>query len=264
MQSVYRNPCCCWEAPRTSPSRWPGNTHAPGCGWCWPPAPPSAAPPPPGAAGTGLLGHRSRLDARDHASHAATIDAAFAGGDIDIALVAFGLLGDPEQAWTDPDLALELAEVNYTAPVPPGGAARPEAAGPVPWPDRGAVQRGRRAGPPLQLRLRLDQGRFRRLLPRAGRGAGRASAYGCWSYAPASSSKMTTAYDEAPLAVTPDQVAEAIVEAIESKKPDLGARRDAGGDVGAAPRATPAVPQTAHLMAAGSRPFRVVAAWCSR
>ena len=32
-------------------------------------------------------------------------------------MIAFGLLGDPERAWRDPDLALELAEVNYTAPV---------------------------------------------------------------------------------------------------------------------------------------------------
>jgi decaprenylphospho-beta-D-erythro-pentofuranosid-2-ulose 2-reductase len=57
------------------------------------------------------------LDARDHQSHPATIDQAFSGGDIDIAVIAFGLLGDPEQAWRDPELALELAEVNYTAPV---------------------------------------------------------------------------------------------------------------------------------------------------
>ena len=57
------------------------------------------------------------LDARDHGSHAATIALAFAGGDIDIAVIAFGLLGEAERAWQDPDLALELAEVNYTAPV---------------------------------------------------------------------------------------------------------------------------------------------------
>ena len=57
------------------------------------------------------------LEARDPGSHAATIDAAFAEGDIDIAVVAFGLLGDPERAWTDPAEALELIEVNYSAPV---------------------------------------------------------------------------------------------------------------------------------------------------
>ena len=40
--------------------------------------------------------------------------------------------------------------------------------------DRRAVVGGRRAGPALQLRLRLDQGRHGRLLPRARRGAARA------------------------------------------------------------------------------------------
>ena len=64
-----------------------------------------------------LFGHRGRSRRPGPTSHAATIEEAFAGGDIDIALVAFGLLGDPEPAWTDADLALELAEVNYAAPV---------------------------------------------------------------------------------------------------------------------------------------------------
>ena len=83
------------------------------------------------------------LDARDHDSHTATIDAAFAGGDLDIAVVAFGLLGDAERAWSDPDHALELAEVNYTAPVHLGVLLLH--AGAVPRLHRGAVQRRRRA-----------------------------------------------------------------------------------------------------------------------
>ena len=83
------------------------------------------------------------LEARDPGSHAATIDAAFAGGDIDIAVVAFGLLGDPERAWTDPAEALELIEVNYTAPVHLGVLLAEPAAGPGARQDRGAVERGR-------------------------------------------------------------------------------------------------------------------------
>ncbi len=47
---------------------------------------------------------------------------AFAGGDIDVALVAFGLLGDNEKAWTDVATAVELAQVNYTAAVAVGVA----------------------------------------------------------------------------------------------------------------------------------------------
>lgn len=57
------------------------------------------------------------FDAHDTDGHAGAIEQCFAGGDVDVAVVAFGLLGDPEQAWTDPELARELATVNYTAPV---------------------------------------------------------------------------------------------------------------------------------------------------
>lgn len=40
-----------------------------------------------------------------------------ADGDVDIVLVAFGVLGDQEQAWQDLDAALKLAQINYTAAV---------------------------------------------------------------------------------------------------------------------------------------------------
>jgi len=40
--------------------------------------------------------------------------------DIDVALVAFGVLGDEERAWQDHDAAVHLATVNYTAPVSVG------------------------------------------------------------------------------------------------------------------------------------------------
>ncbi|AWB83154.1 decaprenylphospho-beta-D-erythro-pentofuranosid-2-ulose 2-reductase [Corynebacterium liangguodongii] len=55
------------------------------------------------------------FDARDTASHPAAIEAAFAGGDVDVAIVAFGTLGDQEQLWQDQAAAVESAEVNYTA-----------------------------------------------------------------------------------------------------------------------------------------------------
>jgi decaprenylphospho-beta-D-erythro-pentofuranosid-2-ulose 2-reductase len=51
-----------------------------------------------------------------------TVAKAFTGGDIDVALVAFGLLGDNEKAWTDVAAAVELAQVNYTAAVGVGVA----------------------------------------------------------------------------------------------------------------------------------------------
>src|SRR3954454_2945644 len=60
------------------------------------------------------------FDATDFASHADLLRAAKEHGDVDVAVVAFGLLGDEEQAWQDHDLAVELAQVNYTAAVSVG------------------------------------------------------------------------------------------------------------------------------------------------
>jgi len=75
---------------------------------------------------------KARLEARGCAVETIPFDAreadtdvvskAFAGGDIDVALVAFGLLGDNERAWTDVAVAVELAQVNYTAAVGVGVA----------------------------------------------------------------------------------------------------------------------------------------------
>ncbi|WP_370946082.1 decaprenylphospho-beta-D-erythro-pentofuranosid-2-ulose 2-reductase [Amycolatopsis sp. cg5] len=62
------------------------------------------------------------FDATDTASHPAVLDKAFGGGDIDITVVAFGLLGDPEEVWQDHAKAVELATVNYTAAVSVGVA----------------------------------------------------------------------------------------------------------------------------------------------
>ena len=75
---------------------------------------------------------KARLEARGCAVEVIPFDArdgdvevvakAFTSGDIDIALVAFGLLGDNEKAWTDVATAVELAQVNYTAAVGVGVA----------------------------------------------------------------------------------------------------------------------------------------------
>jgi decaprenylphospho-beta-D-erythro-pentofuranosid-2-ulose 2-reductase len=62
------------------------------------------------------------FEATDFDAHPSMLDKAFADGDIDVAVVAFGLLGDAEQAWQDHRRAVELAQVNYTAPVSVGVA----------------------------------------------------------------------------------------------------------------------------------------------
>src|SRR5688500_10805115 len=62
------------------------------------------------------------FDARALDTHADVVRKAFAAGDVDVALVAFGVLGDAEKAWTDVDAAIEMAQVNYTAAVAVGVA----------------------------------------------------------------------------------------------------------------------------------------------
>jgi decaprenylphospho-beta-D-erythro-pentofuranosid-2-ulose 2-reductase len=158
------------------------------------------------------------LDARDHESHATTIEMAFAGGDIDIGVIAFGLLGDPEQAWQDPDHALELAEVNYTAPVHLGvllgRRMQAQAHGWIVALSSVAGERVRRSnfvygstkagfdGFFLGLGEALREYGVRVLVVRPG----------------FVKSKMTAHLTEVPLSVTPDQVADAVVDAINAKR----------------------------------------------
>jgi decaprenylphospho-beta-D-erythro-pentofuranosid-2-ulose 2-reductase len=64
------------------------------------------------------------FDALDTESHPKVIKAAFAGGDgprdIDVAIVAFGLLGDAEELWQNQRKAVQIAQINYTAAVSVG------------------------------------------------------------------------------------------------------------------------------------------------
>jgi len=60
------------------------------------------------------------FDARNTESHSAFINEVFDAGDIDIVLLAFGVLGDQEAAEADPALAVEIATTNYTGAVSTG------------------------------------------------------------------------------------------------------------------------------------------------
>lgn len=60
------------------------------------------------------------FDARNTAAHNALINEIFDAGDIDIVLLAFGVLGDQEAAEADPALAVEIATTNYTGAVSVG------------------------------------------------------------------------------------------------------------------------------------------------
>lgn len=60
------------------------------------------------------------FDAIDFDSHPGVVDEAFAGGDVDICIVAFGLLGDAEELWQDQRKAVQIAQINYTGAVSMG------------------------------------------------------------------------------------------------------------------------------------------------
>jgi decaprenylphospho-beta-D-erythro-pentofuranosid-2-ulose 2-reductase len=64
------------------------------------------------------------FDGTDTDSHPKVIESAWRGGagprDIDVAIVAFGLLGDAEELWQNQRKAVQIAEINYTAAVSVG------------------------------------------------------------------------------------------------------------------------------------------------
>jgi decaprenylphospho-beta-D-erythro-pentofuranosid-2-ulose 2-reductase len=61
------------------------------------------------------------FDALDTDHHAALVDDLFDRfGDIDLALLAFGVLGDQQQAERESDAAVDIARVNYLGPVSVG------------------------------------------------------------------------------------------------------------------------------------------------
>ena len=63
---------------------------------------------------------RIDFDALTPDTHPAVIDQAFAGGDIDVAIVAFGVQGVDEEVWQDQRKAVFTANINYTAAVSVG------------------------------------------------------------------------------------------------------------------------------------------------
>lgn len=60
------------------------------------------------------------FEATDSDTHPKMIDEAFNAGDIDVAIVAFGILGDAEELWQNQHKAVLAAEINYTAAVSVG------------------------------------------------------------------------------------------------------------------------------------------------
>lgn len=62
----------------------------------------------------------AQFDAADTDSHGGFIDEVFDNGDVDIVILAFGVLGDQMQVEADPTQAVHIATVNYTGAVSVG------------------------------------------------------------------------------------------------------------------------------------------------
>ncbi|MPR00334.1 decaprenylphospho-beta-D-erythro-pentofuranosid-2-ulose 2-reductase [Modestobacter sp. I12A-02628] len=156
------------------------------------------------------------FDADDPASPARMVAEAAAGGDVDVAVVAFGQLGDQQQLAADPDAVAALARVNYVAPAVVGTVL---------------AQHMRAQGHGVIVALSSVAGER----PRASNfvyGSTKAGIDAFYSGLGDSlagtgvsvlvvrpgfvRSKMTEGLDDAPLATTPQAVAEAIVAGVRS------------------------------------------------
>jgi decaprenylphospho-beta-D-erythro-pentofuranosid-2-ulose 2-reductase len=158
------------------------------------------------------------FDARDTASHAAVIGKAFAGGDIDLAVVAFGLLGDAEQLWQDVDAAVELATVNYTAAVSVGVALaarmRAQGHGSIVALSSVAGERVRRSNF-VYGSSKAGMDGFYLGLGEALHGTGVSVTVVRPGFV---KTKMTTGMDPAPLSVTAPEVAAVVADAVRNRR----------------------------------------------
>ncbi|MGH3981557.1 MAG: decaprenylphospho-beta-D-erythro-pentofuranosid-2-ulose 2-reductase [Pseudonocardiaceae bacterium] len=154
------------------------------------------------------------FDAADTASHPETIEKAFADGDIDVTLVAFGLLGNQEKAWTDHTTAVELAQVNYVGAVSVGvllaNALQRQGHGALAVLSSAAAERPRRANFSYGAsKAGLDA--FYTGLTEALRPSGINVSVIRPGFV---RTKMTAGMKAAPLSVTPEQVADVIMDAV--------------------------------------------------
>jgi decaprenylphospho-beta-D-erythro-pentofuranosid-2-ulose 2-reductase len=162
------------------------------------------------------------FDALDTAGHPAVLDKAFADGDIDVAVVAFGLLGDAEQAWQDHARAVELAQVNYTAAVSVGVALaerlRRQGHGRIVALSSVAGERVRRSNF-VYGSTKAGMDGFYLGLGEALRDSPDGRDVSVTVVRPGFvHSKMTEGMKAAPLSTRPEQVAEIVVEAVHKRK----------------------------------------------
>jgi decaprenylphospho-beta-D-erythro-pentofuranosid-2-ulose 2-reductase len=158
------------------------------------------------------------FDAKDVESHPAVIEQAFAEDDVDVTVVAFGLLGEAEQAWQDHAAGVELAQVNYIAPVSVGIALaqrlRKQGHGAIVALSSVAGERVRRSNFVYGSTKAGFDGFFLGLGE-----ALRADGITVTVVRPGFvHTKMTEGLKPAPMATTPEKVAEIVVEAVRRRK----------------------------------------------
>ena len=158
------------------------------------------------------------FDARSTDTHPAAIAECFTHGDVDVALVAFGVLGDQEQAWTDVEVAVALAETNYVGAVSVGVllAERLQAQGhgSIVALSTVAAERPRRSNFVYgSTKAGLDA--FYTGLTEALRPSGVHVGVVRPGFV---RSRMTEGMDAAPLATTPEAVAQVILDVVRNKK----------------------------------------------
>lgn len=158
------------------------------------------------------------FDAAAIDTHTEVVRQAFAGGDIDVAVVAFGLLGDNEKAWTDVAHAVELAQVNYTATVSTGVALaerfREQGHGSIVAISSVAGERARRSNF-VYGSTKAGMDAFYTGLTEALREHGVTVSIVRPGFV---HTRMTDGLDPAPLATTPQAVADVITDAVRNRK----------------------------------------------
>lgn len=158
------------------------------------------------------------FEALDTAAHPKVIEQARADGDIDLAVIAFGQLGTQHQLETDPGAAADLARVNYVAAVSTGVALaetmRRQGHGVIVALSSVAGERARRSNFVYgSTKAGLDAfftGLGDSLRPTGVRVVVVRPGFVV--------SRMTEGLAKAPLATTPEAVAEAVVEAVRTGK----------------------------------------------
>lgn len=160
--------------------------------------------------------HTVDFDALDPASHADVLGKVFAEGDIDMTLLAFGVLGDQAHDEADPPAAVRVAQTNYTGAVSAGlvcaAAMQTQGHGSLVVLSSAAGERARRAN--------FIYGSSKAGLDAFAQGLGDAM-YGTGVHVMVVRpgfvrTRMTAGLEETPLATTPEAVAAAV---------ELGLRR---------------------------------------